>query len=171
MFSGLGGKPVTNTHVTRRAQHGREPCLEIAEPSVDLVRGYVPGAWDMFHIGHLNILNRARAHCGRLIVGVVTDEALAEMKGRPPIVPLEERMAIVAAIGIVDEVVVDFSINKLEVWERIGFDVLFKGTDWKGTAKGRRLEEQMASVGVRVHYFPYTETTSSTELRRVINSW
>lgn len=142
-------------------------------PGTDPVglRGYVPGAWDMFHVGHLNILKRARPHCERLIVGVVTDEALASMKGRAPIIPFEERMAIVQAIGIVDDVVVDFSINKLEVWERIGFDILFKGSDWRGTAKGRRLETQMASVGVRVHYFPYTESTSSTQLRRAIAAW
>ena len=123
----------------------------------------------MFHVGHLNILKRARPHCGHLIVGVVTDEALHDMKGKRPIVPLEERMEILRAIAIVDEVVLDFSINKIEVWKRVGFDVLFKGSDWRGTAKGRHLEEEMASVGVRVHYFPYTQQTSSSELRRVLS--
>jgi glycerol-3-phosphate cytidylyltransferase len=144
--------------------------LELAPPGIGHVRGYVPGAWDMFHVGHLNILKRARPHCEHLIVGVVSDESLFEMKGKYPIVPLEERMAIVEAIGIVDEVVVDFSINKLEVWKRVGFDVLFKGDDWRDTPKGRRLEAEMASVGVRVHYFPYTANTSSTELRRALSA-
>lgn len=130
--------------------------------------GYVPGAWDMFHVGHLNILRRAAEHCDRLVVGVVSDEALERMKGRRPIVPLEERMAIVEAIRMVDDVVVDFSPNKLEVWERVPFDILFKGDDWLGTAKGRKLEADMNSVGVQVHYFPYTAHTSSTELRRVV---
>lgn len=132
------------------------------------VRGYVPGAWDMFHIGHLNILLRARSRCDHLIAGVVTDEELLRVKGRLPIVPLEERLEVVAALEFVDEVVVDHSSNKLDVWQRVGFDVLFKGDDWRGTAKGDRLEQQMASVGVRVCYFPYTAHTSSTKLRAML---
>jgi glycerol-3-phosphate cytidylyltransferase len=131
--------------------------------------GYVPGAWDMFHVGHLNILLRARPHCDKLIVGVVTDEALYQAKGKFPIVPLEERMEIVRHLNIVDDVTTDFSSNKLEVWERVGFDVLFKGDDWRGTAKGDKLEADMASVGVRVHYFPYTAHTSSTALRALLS--
>lgn len=133
------------------------------------VVGYVPGAWDMFHIGHLNILKRAREHVDWLVVGVVTDEALVDMKGRPPVITLDERMAIVEALRFVDEVVVDFSLNKLEVWESVKFDVLFKGTDWKGTPRGDQLEADMASVGVKVHYFPYTVHTSSTMLREFIS--
>lgn len=133
------------------------------------VVGYVPGAWDLFHVGHLNILERARRFCDWLVVGVVTDEALYEMKAKYPIVPLGERMAIVNAIGLVDEVVVDHSSNKLEAWNQVRFEILFKGDDWQGTAKGRKLENDMASVGVEVHYFPYTGHTSSTELRRVLS--
>lgn len=125
----------------------------------------------MFHIGHLNILRRARQHCGYLIVGAVSDQTLFDMKGKYPIVPLEERVEILESIGIVDEVVTDFSINKLKVWERVRFDVLFKGDDWMGTAKGQKLEADMASVGVDVHYFPYTGHTSSTELRRVLAAY
>lgn len=130
--------------------------------------GYVPGAWDMFHVGHLNILRRARENCGRLVVGVVTDEALHAAKGKHPVVPLAERMEVVAALDLVDEVTTDFSSDKLEVWERVRFDVLFKGDDWRGTAKGDKLERDMASVGVRVHYFPYTVHTSSTMLRSLL---
>ena len=132
------------------------------------VVGYVPGAWDMFHIGHLNLMRRARGNCDRLVVGVVTDEALFSMKGKYPIVPLEERLAIVEAIRLVDEAVVDRSANKLLAWESVHFDVLFKGDDWRGTAKGAALEEAMATVGAEVHYFPYTLHTSSSELRRVL---
>ena len=132
------------------------------------IRGYVPGAWDMFHIGHLNILKRARDYCDELIVGAVTDEALYAMKGKYPIIPLEERMAILEAIRFVDRVVVDTSADKVEVWRNVGFDVLFKGDDWRGTEKGQRLERDMSAVGVRVHYFPYTLHTSSTELRRAL---
>ena len=133
------------------------------------VVGYVPGAWDMFHVGHLNILLRAREHCDRLVVGAVTDEALYAAKAKYPVIPLTERLEVVAALDIVDEVTTDFSSNKLQVWERIGFDVLFKGDDWRGTAKGNRLEADMASVGVRVHYFPYTVHTSSTLLRVLLS--
>jgi len=135
------------------------------------VVGYVPGAWDMFHIGHLNILKRAREQCDWLVAGVVTDEALFEMKNKYPIVPFEERLEIVASIGIVDEAVDDQSSNKLQVWDRVHYDVLFKGDDWRGTAKGRRLERDLATVGARVQYFPYTLHTSSTELRRVLSEW
>lgn len=132
------------------------------------VLGYVPGAWDKFHIGHLNILKRARLQCERLVVGVVTDDALFQAKGKYPMVPLRERMQVVAAMNIVDAVVVDFSTSKLDVWDRVHFDVLFKGNDWQGTAKGDRLESEMASVGAAVHYFPYTSHTSSTSLRQIL---
>lgn len=134
------------------------------------ITGYVPGAWDMFHVGHLNILQRARRHCDNLMVGVVTDDALLQAKGKRPIIPLDERMAIVEAMSIVDRVVVDHSSNKIDAWRLYGFDVLFKGDDWRGTPKGDRLEEQMASVGVEVHYFPYTAQTSSTKLRALISA-
>lgn len=134
------------------------------------ISGYVPGAWDMFHIGHLNILLRARAQCDRLIVGVVTDEELMQVKGKAPIVPLNERMEIVAGFDVVDDVVVDYSTNKRDAWRRIGFDVLFKGDDWRGTPKGERLEAEMADVGVKVCYFPYTAHTSSSKLRTLINA-
>lgn len=135
------------------------------------VVGYVPGAWDMFHIGHLNILKRARENCDWLVAGVVTDETLFAMKNKYPIIPFEERLAIVEAIGIVDEAVVDHSASKVEVWNVVRFDVLFKGDDWRGTTRGERLERELATVGARVQYFPYTLQTSSTELRRVIAEW
>jgi glycerol-3-phosphate cytidylyltransferase len=124
----------------------------------------------MFHVGHLNVIRAARLHCDRLVVGVVTDEALVAAKGRPPMVPFTERAAVVAAVGIVDEVVADSSSNKLLAWERVGFDVLFKGDDWRGTAKGDRLEAEMAQVGVELRYFPYTPHTSSTALRTVLDA-
>lgn len=136
----------------------------------DRVIGYVPGAWDMFHIGHLNILRRSRELCDELIVGVVTDEELLRAKGKTPFVPLAERMDVVASLDLVDNVVIDYSTDKLEVWQRVGFDVIFKGDDWRGTPKGDRLEKQMSSVGVKVCYFPYTAHTSSTRLRAMISN-
>jgi glycerol-3-phosphate cytidylyltransferase len=130
--------------------------------------GYVPGAWDMFHIGHLNILKRASAECDHLIAGVVTDDVLELAKGKRPIVPLNERLEIVSSMSIVDRAVVDVSSDKIVMWRQLEFDVLFKGDDWRGTLKGDRLEADMRSVGVELVYFPYTGHTSSTALRRII---
>lgn len=131
--------------------------------------GYVPGAFDLFHIGHLNILRRARERCDRLIVGVVTDEVLFEAKGKHPVVPLEERLEIVAALSFVDLAVPDVSSDKRVMWEQLHFTHLFKGDDWQGTPKGDRLEAQMAEVGVELIYFPYTTHTSSTLLRQFLS--
>ena len=133
-----------------------------------MITGYVPGGFDMLHVGHLNILTEAAKRCDHLIAVVATDESLERMKGRSPIVPLAERMAMVAALRMVDSVVPDYDQDKRLAWERSPFDVLFKGTDWKGTDKGRRLEAEMAEVGASVIYLPYTPTTSSTMLRRTL---
>ena len=133
-----------------------------------MITGYVPGGFDMLHVGHLNILTEAAKRCDHLIAGGATDESLERMKGRGPIVPLAERMAMVAALRMVDSVVPDYDQDKRLAWKRSPFDVLFKGTDWKGTDKGRRLEAEMAEVGASVIYLPYTPTTSSTMLRRTL---
>ena len=133
-----------------------------------MLTGYVPGGFDMLHIGHLNILTSAAARCDRLVVGVATDDSLERMKGRPPIVPQAERMALVSALRMVDAVVPDLDQDKRLAWERSPFDILFKGTDWKGTEKGDALEAQIMEVGARVVSLPYTPTTSSTMLRRVL---
>ncbi|ASR56535.1 adenylyltransferase/cytidyltransferase family protein [Cellulomonas sp. CW35] len=130
--------------------------------------GYAPGAYDLFHVGHLNLLRHAAAHCDRLIAGVVDDDVLELTKGIRPVVPAHERLEIVRALSIVDEAVLEDVPSKLAMWERLRFDIIFKGDDWRGTAKGRALEEQFAAVGVEVAYFPYTMHTSSTALRRAL---
>jgi glycerol-3-phosphate cytidylyltransferase len=132
------------------------------------VVGYAPGAYDLFHVGHLNLLRRAAEQCDHLIAGVVSDEVLLQTKGRAPVVPLAERLEIVRNLRIVDEVHAEVVPDKLETWRAVGFDVIFKGDDWRGTEKGRRLERDFASVGVEVRYFPYTVHTSSTALRRAL---
>ena len=132
------------------------------------VVGYAPGAWDMFHVGHLNVLRHARSNCDYLVAGVVDDEMLELAKGRRPVVPVIERAEIVRHVVYVDEVFVETQPNKIETWRQRPFDVFFKGDDWKGTAKGRDLERRFADVGVDVVYFPYTVHTSSTVLRRAL---
>jgi glycerol-3-phosphate cytidylyltransferase len=127
--------------------------------------GYASGVFDLFHVGHLNLLRRARQHCATLVVGVGSDDYVEALKGRRPVVPLAERMEIVAALGIVDEVIVDHSEDKTLAWRERPFDVIFKGSDWQGTAKGLRLERSLAPFEAAVVYFPYTGHTSSSLLR------
>src|SRR5690349_16754384 len=122
----------------------------------------------MFHVGHLNILRNARLACDHLIAGVVSDDLVARVKGQPPIVPLTERLAIVQGIRYVDEAVEEDVPEKLEMWERLRFDVIIKGDDWRNTPKGDKLERDFATVGVEVVYLPYTAHTSSTMLRQVL---
>jgi glycerol-3-phosphate cytidylyltransferase len=123
----------------------------------------------MFHVGHLNIVRAARLKCDYLIVGVVSDEVVELVKGHPTIVPLAERMEIVGALRDVDEVVVDDHADKFDAWLDLHYDVIFKGDDWRGTPKGLKLERDLASVGARIHYFPYTRHTSSTLLRQALD--
>jgi glycerol-3-phosphate cytidylyltransferase len=132
--------------------------------------GYAGGAFDLFHIGHLNLLRHARSQCDVLIAGVVTDELLELTKGAAPIIPFAERLEIVRHISFVDDVHAESAVDKLDTWRDVGFDVYFKGDDWRGTERGRRLEARFAEVGVEVVYFPYTMHTSSTLLRRALQS-
>jgi glycerol-3-phosphate cytidylyltransferase len=132
--------------------------------------GYAAGAFDLFHIGHLNILKHAKSDCDYLIAGVVSDEMLELTKGVAPVVPLAERLEIVRSIKHVDEAVAEVLPDKLDTWRELKFDVFFKGDDWRGTPKGLRLEREFGAVGVEVVYFPYTVTTSSTALRRALEA-
>lgn len=133
--------------------------------------GYVPGVYDMFHVGHLNILRQARQHCDRLIAGAVTDEKALATKGKSPVVPLHERLEILSHCVLVDEAIAESADSKLDVWRQVGFDVIFKGDDWRGTPKGEALEAEFATVGVDVVYFPYTVHTSSTMLRGALGTY
>ena len=105
--------------------------------------GYAPGVYDLFHIGHLNILKHAHSQCDHLIAGVVSDEMSLLTKGKSPIVPLAERLEIVRSIKFVDEAVAEVVPDKLDTWRQVGFDIIFKGDDWRGTAKGRKLESRL----------------------------
>ena len=136
--------------------------------------GYTTGVFDMFHIGHLNILRRAKEQCDYLIVGVSTDELVVSYKHKKPIIPYNERKAIVESIKYVDKVVPQINMNKMGAWEEYKFDVMFVGSDWKGTDKWNEYERQFRTVGVDIVYLPYTHGKSSTQLRelldRMINS-
>ena len=129
-----------------------------------MIIGYTTGVFDMFHVGHLNLLARAREQCDRLIVGVSTDDVVLDYKKHAPIVPYAERVAIVKAIRYVDEVVPQTSMDKFVAWEKLRFNRLFHGNDWKGSAMYNEVEAKLKAVGVEVVYFPYTQGTSSTLL-------
>ena len=130
--------------------------------------GYTTGVYDMFHIGHLNILEGAKAQCDYLIVGVSTDELVQRDKHKSPIITFEERVKIVEAIRYVDKVVPQFDKNKIAAWEKYKFDKMFVGDDWKGTDTWNKFEEQFSEVGVEIVYLPHTDGISSTKLAGII---
>ena len=129
--------------------------------------GYTTGVYDLFHIGHLNLLRKAKAQCDYLIVGVSTDD-LVEYKGKRSVIPFGERKEIVGAIKYVDEVVTQENMDKLGAWKKYHFDVMFVGDDWKGTDKWNKIEKDLAGVGAKVVYFPYTKGTSSTLINETL---
>jgi glycerol-3-phosphate cytidylyltransferase len=131
--------------------------------------GYTSGVFDMFHVGHLNIIMKSKELCDFLIVGVTTDE-MAQYKNKKPIIPLEERMRIVEAIKYVDQVIPQKTLHKFDVWEVYKFDVIFVGSDWKGTTKWNDLEIQFKKIGTDVIYFDYTPAISSTLLREKLEA-
>lgn len=131
--------------------------------------GYTTGVFDLFHIGHLNLLEKAKANCDYLIVGVSTDEIVQEYKHKRPIIPFEERFRIVEAIKYVDKVVPQISMDKYLAWKELHFDVLFHGSDWKGTEMYNNIQKKLNSVGVDIVFFDYTQGTSSTELSKILH--
>ncbi len=132
------------------------------------VIGYTTGVYDMFHIGHLNVIRNAKEQCDYLIVGVSTDALVQSDKGKKPVIPYAERAAIIAALKYVDQVVPQFDKNKVGAWERYHFDKMFVGSDWQGTLQWNRFEEQFAPLGVEIVYLPHTDGVSSTKLTSVI---
>ena len=133
-----------------------------------MVIGYTTGVFDLFHIGHLNILRKAKEQCDYLIVGVSTDELVEQYKNKRPVICFEERCEIVKAIRYVDEVVPQMDREKFAAWERLKFNKMFVGDDWKGSALFTELEERFKPYGVEIVYFPYTKGTSSTFLKETL---
>lgn len=129
--------------------------------------GYTQGVYDMFHIGHLNLLNNAKKYCDYLIVGINSDKLVQEYKKKKPVVNEKERQAIVRSIKAVDECIIATTLDKLEIHKKIQFDAIFIGDDWKNNSRWERTEDDLKKVGADVIYLPHTDGISSTYLRTV----
>ncbi len=127
--------------------------------------GFVQGVFDMFHIGHLNILERAKEHCDFLIVGVNSDELVEEYKHKKTIIPCDERVRIIEALKCVDKVIIMHDRDKLKVCQENNINAIFMGDDWKGSDFYNKMEIELKKINVDIVYFPYTKGTSSTILR------
>lgn len=132
-----------------------------------MVIGYTSGVYDLFHIGHLNLLKNAKGLCDKLIVGVTVDELVA-YKHKKSVIPFSERIEIVRNIKVVDAAIPQDDLDKFKMWEKIHFDVLFVGDDWFNHPRWKEMEEKLRQVNVRVVYFPYTKGTSSTILNETL---
>lgn len=130
--------------------------------------GYTTGVFDMFHIGHLNIIRRAKEQCDYLIVGVSTDELVKEYKHKMPIISFDERIAIVEAIKYVDKVVPQITMNKLQAWQELHFDVMFHGSDWADSSMYKQITADLKKVGVETVFLPHTSGISSTLLTEIL---
>ena len=124
--------------------------------------GYTTGVFDLFHIGHLNILRNAKEMCDFLIVGVSTDELVQSYKHKIPVIPFEERAEIVNAIKYVDEVVAQKSMDKIAAWKKLHFDVMFHGDDWKNSDMYNKIQEEFKLHNIAIEFLPHTSGTSST---------
>jgi len=140
----------------------------VCEKKIKII-GYTTGVFDMFHIGHLNILRRAKEQCDYLIVGVSTDELVLHDKNKKPVIPFKDRCEIVKAIRYVDEVIPQIDKNKFGAWKNLHFNKMFVGSDWQGTPQWNEFEKQFAPVNVEIVYLSHTNGISSTILREKIN--
>ena len=129
--------------------------------------GYTSGVFDLFHIGHLNLLMNSKSMCDQLMVGVSTDD-LVSYKNKKAVIPFQERLEIVRSIKYVDATIAQENMDKIEMWEKLKFDVLFVGDDWFKTPKWKEIELNFKNIGVKVVYFPYTKNTSSTILNETL---
>ena len=130
--------------------------------------GYTTGIFDLFHIGHLNLLRNAKEQCDYLIVGVSTDDVAMSYKHKKPIIPYRERAAIVESIKFVNEVVPQTSMDKFAAWEKYHFDAIFHGDDWKGSSMYNEIEERLKIVGCDLVFLPHTDGTSSTSISEIL---
>ena len=134
-----------------------------------MVIGYTTGVYDLFHIGHLNLLKNAKGMCDKLIVGVTVDELVA-YKGKKALIPFEDRIEVVRSCKYVDAAVPQYDMDKLAACKKLGASYLFVGDDWYGTAKWKKYEEEFAKEGIKIVYFPYTQGVSSTKIREALDT-
>ena len=127
--------------------------------------GFTDGVYDMFHVGHLNMIKEAKKHCDYLIVGVHSDEIVEGYKSRKTIINENDRREIIEAIKYVDKAVINRTRDKMKLFEEHHFDVVFIGDDWKGTERWNNFEKVLGEVGVSVEYIPYTKGISTTQIR------
>lgn len=133
-----------------------------------MIVGYTTGVFDLFHIGHLNIITKAKEVCDYLIVGVSTDELVVSYKGKKPIVPFHDRKDIISALSVVDKVVAQNSMDKLAAWEKLKYNKYIHGNDWQNSELYNKLEMELKNVGVEICYFHYTEGVSTSNLKKII---
>lgn len=134
-----------------------------------MIIGYTAGVYDLFHIGHLNLLKNAKGMCDKLIVGVTVDE-LVTYKGKRAIIPFEDRIEIIRSIKYVDAVVPQYDMDKLKMCKKLGASILFVGDDWYGTEKWAEHEKEFNAAGIKIIYFPYTKGISSTQITKALNA-
>lgn len=132
-----------------------------------MILGYTTGVFDLFHVGHVNLLRNAKSMCDKLVVGVTTDE-LVSYKNKKSVISFEERMEVVRSCRYVDAVIPQEDMDKFTQWQKIKFDVMFVGDDWFKSEKWQAIDEQFKAEGVRVVYFPYSKGTSSTLINKVL---
>ena len=133
--------------------------------------GYTAGVFDLFHIGHLNILKNAKSVCDKLIVGVSSDELVKKYKNKTPVIPFLERQEIVRSIEYVDSVVQQNTLDKFEIWKKLKFDMMIVGDDWYETKKWKTLDKKFQKQKVKIIYFGYTKTTSSTKINNILDKF
>jgi len=131
--------------------------------------GFTDGVYDMFHVGHLNMIREAKKRCDFLIVGVHSDEIVEGYKNRKTIINEVDRREIVGAIKEVDKAVINYTRDKMKLWELYKFDTIFIGDDWKGTERWINFEKELAKIGVTVEYIPYTQGVSTTQIRAQVS--
>ena len=134
-----------------------------------MVIGYTTGVYDLFHIGHLNLLKNAKGLCDKLVVGVTVDELVA-YKGKKSMIPFEDRIEIVRSIKYVDAAVPQYDMDKLAACKKLGAKILFVGDDWYGTEKWKVYEKQFEAEGIKIVYFPYTKGVSSTKINEALSA-
>lgn len=134
-----------------------------------MIIGYTTGVYDLFHIGHLNLLKNAKGMCDKLIVGVTIDELVA-YKGKKAMIPFEDRIEIVRSIKYVDAAVPQYDMDKLTACKKLKANILFVGDDWYDTPKWQDYERQFKEAGIEIVYFPYTKGVSSTQITRALNA-